>query len=334
MKRNAKTSARADMEPMSHSTSIREEAALWAARLEGGGMGDSERSALTAWLEQSPEHLEELTRYRETSARVAPQLPAIFEAIELRQTVRRGRRLRRSVAWAAVGGIAATLMWVGSTLFSGHHFETAAAERRVVRLEDGSRVTLSARTDLRVKFTRGERRVVLSRGEAVFNVSKEPRPFFVQVEAGLIRVTGTVFDVHAQGSDAAEVTVVEGHVQLSSAAQPTQPRILDPDTRGRIMARDVTVDLLPPGTAEQSIAWQEGSIVFEDTRLADALRRFEDYHGWEIKVSPDAADLRLGGRFDLENVQEFLRALPRVLPVAVKQNGTHAEVTARPSARS
>jgi len=319
------------MKPNSDRTPLREEAALWAARLEGGGMGDAERSALAAWLDQSPEHLEELTRYRETSARVSPQLPTIFEAIDFRQSVLRGRRRRRSTALLAAGGMAAALIWGGLSLFSGQHFKTAAAERRVVRLEDGSRVTLSARTDLHVKFSRGERRVVLSHGEALFSVSKEPRPFLVQVPAGVVRVTGTLFDVHTEGSQAAEVTVVEGHVQVSPAGQPTGSRRLDPDTRGRIGAGTVTVDLLAPGAAEQSTAWQEGRIVFEDTRLADALRRFGEYHGWKIEVSAEVADLRLGGRFDLENVQEFLRALPRVLPVTIKQNGTYAKVVARSS---
>lgn len=313
---------------------VREAAALWAARLEGGGMTDEHRSELSAWLNAAPEHLEELSRYRAVSAEISPKLPVIFESLDLRAPQSHTLRRRRWRTALVATGLAATLLagafWLAP---KGEHYQTAAGERRTVRLADGSRITLNARTELRVRLQKNARTLQLERGEALFNVAKDPaRPFTVRVGAGLVQVTGTVFDVRTSPAGAAEIAVLEGHVHLRPAENAAAARTLTRDEAGTLHADALAVRQLSPGGAEEAAAWREGRIVFDDTPLAEAAQRYADYHGLRIEVAADAADLRLGGRYDLENVDDFLRALPRVVPVVVTRTSREVRIRARPVA--
>jgi ferric-dicitrate binding protein FerR (iron transport regulator) len=58
---------------------IEDEAAIWAARLRGGGMTDADRARLAAWLERDPEHRCVLGRYRELCAGLDEQFGSVTE---------------------------------------------------------------------------------------------------------------------------------------------------------------------------------------------------------------------------------------------------------------
>ncbi|MEH3160166.1 MAG: FecR domain-containing protein [Sphingomonas taxi] len=66
----------------------------------------------------------------------------------------------------------------------------------MIRLDDGSTVTLGAQTVLTVGFTRERRQLALERGEALFEVAHDrSRPFVVQTPFGAVTAVGTAFDV-------------------------------------------------------------------------------------------------------------------------------------------
>ena len=78
------------------------------------------------------------------------------------------------------------LVWV----FVQNHspqYRTAIGEQRIVKLEDGSIVTLNTRSQIKVRFERDRRRIDLIEGEALFEVAHDTaRPF--QVFAGTAEV--------------------------------------------------------------------------------------------------------------------------------------------------
>lgn len=298
---------------------IEDEASLWAARLDGGGMTDADRAALDAWLAGNPEHRWVLSRYRQLSAELDDQLGTAAESLVAREAAVRRRRWRAaSVVFAAAAALA-----FGFFVFGGaREVVTHTGERHVASLEDGSRVELNAQTDLRVDFSRRERRVRLVRGEALFHVAADPaRPFFVETPAGVVRVTGTVFNVRAASEARVEVTVLEGHVRVRATSEPVADgeAALTAGRQARMNGGRVEVRTLPEGAAQDVIAWRDGQAVFVDTPLADALERFAAYHARTIRVEPDAADLRLGGRFALDDLDGLLEAVQRVLPVRAMQ---------------
>lgn len=81
-------------------------------------------------------------------------------------------------------------------------------------LADGSVVELNRGAVLTERFTAGERRVQLERGEAHFKVAKDAsRPFVVEVAGVAVRAVGTAFNVRLD-SATVEVLVTEGRVQV------------------------------------------------------------------------------------------------------------------------
>jgi transmembrane sensor len=298
---------------------IEDEASTWAARLRSGAMTDADRAALATWLDRDPDHREVLARYRELSAQLDVGYGGAAVAAELAAQRRQWRRV--TVITAAAAAVAILAFWWGGR---PRGFETNMAERHLAALADGSRVELNARTALAVAFTKSERHVTLARGEALFNVAKDPaRPFVIATPAGTVRVTGTMFNVRTAGAARVEVTVLEGTVRVQ-AARTAREEALTPGRQAMLEPKQVTTRTLPEAAVQNVAAWRQGQAAFDDTPLADALARFAAYHARTVTVEPAAADLRLGGRYALDDLDGFLSELQRVLPVRVVAAGPGA----------
>lgn len=313
-----------------------EQAALWAARLEGSSITPSDRAALDAWLSEHPTHRALLSQYCQFSADLEEQLPILVAAgvIALPETKKPARRFVRPV-WLtsvslAAAAVLAVIFWPTlqepPSLPQFQNLATAAAQRQSITLPDGSRVELNAQTSLAMTSSHSERRVQMAAGEAFFEVRQDPsRPFIVETPAGSVRVTGTKFNVQAEPGHPFEVTVVEGSVQVrpaqSTGAVPSAPISLRP---GDQLSADVNgiaaVQALTRHALEGVLAWRQGQVVFDDTPLRVALARFARYHGRGITTSPEAGNLRVGGLFSLDDLDGFFVALEEILPVRVTRD--------------
>jgi transmembrane sensor len=197
---------------------------------------------------------------------------------------------------------------------------TSIAQRREFTLSDGSRVELNANTSMVVENGRAERRVRLASGEAYFIVSKDKsRPFIVETPAGSVRVTGTIFNVRTETATELVVTVVEGSVQVrpGDSSGPVEIHAGDSLTAE---ADGVSRRALTLSELDEALAWRHGQIVFAGVTLADALARYSRFHGRQITASAGAAGQRLGGRYSLDDLDEFFAELQQALPVRVTQD--------------
>jgi transmembrane sensor len=195
------------------------------------------------------------------------------------------------------------------------------AARQILNLADGTRVELNAQTSLQIQIDRNGRRVRLASGEAFFAVHKEAaRPFIVETPAGSVRVTGTQFNVRAETAAPLEVTVVEGSVQVrpaDSAGRPGATVWLGAGDQLSAGPDGVDVRALSANALDDALAWRQGQIVFADVPLRAALARFARYHGRGITATAATADMRVGGRYSLDDLDGFLASLPDILPVPV-----------------
>lgn len=301
-----------------------EQAALWAAKIDGASLTGRDHQELAAWLAAAPGHRELLSRYCQLGTDLEETLPALVEAglVARPEPTRRPARFR---GWLglAVAGVAAAIAvgwWLRPASPGATPVATAAAQRQAITLADGTRVELNARTSVLVEPAGEERRIRLSSGQAFLQVARDAsHPFVVTTPAGTVRVTGTAFDVRCAAPDELVVTVTEGSVQVQAAAVPGAPVTL---TRGHQLAAgggSVLVRTLSPGALDDVLAWRDGQVVFADTRLDEALTRFAQHHGRTLRVLPAAASLTLGGRYRLDDLDGFLAALPAILPVAVSR---------------
>lgn len=316
-----------------------EQASLWAARIDGSALSGTHRAALEVWLAESPAHRVLLSRYCQVSADLEQQLPALAAAGVFAGSsgaIRRRRIWTRLLtAGLAAAAVAVLVFWFERPPTQSETAATPPAHRETLTLSDGTRIELNARTSLRIDIGKGDRRARLATGEAYFAVAHDPaRPFLVETPAGWVRVTGTKFDVRADSPNSLQVTVVEGTVQVSPkhvAGRAGTPLLLNAGEQLSAGPGGVRIRHLSTEALDGALAWRHGQIVFFDVPLREALARFARYHDRKITVTPDAGKLRLGGRYSLDNLNAFLRAIEMAEPVRVTRepNGT-LRVSLRP----
>ncbi|MBI5767397.1 MAG: FecR domain-containing protein [Verrucomicrobia bacterium] len=304
---------------------VRDAAARWAVRLEGEVLSAKERRALDAWLAADPTHRAQLSRYCQFSTDLERQLPVLVAegAADVEREVAAVARSwwRRSLPVAAFAAAAAAVAWMVWPRVQVREVVTAPAHRQTIALADGTRADLNARTSLKVDFSDTQRRLVqLDRGEALFQVAKNPaRPFIVVTPGGRVRVTGTTFNVRTDPAGRLEVAVLEGSVEVQplAGAAATEPLKLAAGDQVTLDRASLEVQRGQPAATAQVAAWRDGWVVFERAPLGEVLRRFSEFHGREIAVAPDIAGERISGRFGLDDLDGFLfsdleRALPAV----------------------
>lgn len=307
-----------------HDSAVDEQAAYWAARLDGDVLSTSERAALDAWLAKSPAHRAALSDYCQFSADLEEQLPALVSSgavhLPTAESPRRRWFTAPRLALATVGLAAAafTVAFLGTTRPAPdvQNLVAAIAQRATHTLADGTRVELNAHTSLRFENSATERRVRLAGGEALFAVAKDfSRPFIIETPNGSVRVTGTTFNVRSDPAahTTLEVTVVEGSVEVR--AGEAAPHALTANQQLSATASGVQLRELTPTAVENALAWRDGRIVCEGMPLQEVAARFSRYHGKRIQVHAKVAHLPVGSVYSLDDLNSFLHGLQAVLPV-------------------
>jgi transmembrane sensor len=160
--------------------------------------------------------------------------------------------------------------------------------RAVIRLTDGSTVTLGVNSRLRYPETfSGNTREVFLTGEAFFEVSPDAaKPFLVHTPELVTQVLGTSFNIKAYPDQARDyITVATGRVQVrgeknsdtfpARVLQPRQQLVLQKDNQ------QVTVSEVDP---EAIMAWRKGYVIFERASLPDMLSTLRNWYEVDIKT--------------------------------------------------
>lgn len=326
------------------STLISEQAADWLVYLKEGSLGVNERRRYVRWLKQSPAHIAEVLRLSNLDGLLRTTdlddiLPLPVEAdppdasnviesnviefaphrapadtspeIIQRPVLLRRWRLAASVAVLALSlllGTVAKFAWFDNII------ETEASEWRHFTLADGSIARVGPRSRLRVEFEDRQRSIYLSRGEAVFQVAKDPaRPFLVHAQMAVVRAVGTEFGV-AHQRNTVVVTVAEGKVAVSQGGSAVRVRRErnhshteespgndgDADKNKEESKRDESVAVsageqvsvardrpmtVQPVDPVRELAWAQGKLIFNsDTTLAQAIEQFNRRNRIQIAV--------------------------------------------------
>jgi len=302
---------------------VREQAAEWFARMQDAPGDAGLQAQLRAWQEADPQHRDEYQQlanlWRAAGFIPRQRLEALCQPEPVQQLP--GRRLVRQALAAGIAVLALGLGWAGwqhQQLNHQDHVQTAFAERRQVKLPDGSRLELNGGTQLQVDFSTGRRHIQLDAGEVMFTVAHDSgRPFVVDTAQGSVTVTGTRFDVRLDPA-ATRVAVEQGSVRVqgkdASLAQLTAGLGAHIDAQGKVAAPHA-VD-----TAALT-AWRQGKLVFDNATLADVVAEVSRYRTQPLRVAPGkVAQLRLSSTFSTDDTDALLRALPSILPVAVKSH--------------
>jgi transmembrane sensor len=343
---------------------IAEQAGEWFVANDEKSLDVRDAAALAAWFKASPVHIEEFLGVSAVArdlknARTDPQYS--LEAILARaraedegsvqrlwprdtQTIRGGPFGRWLPAAAAMA--ACTLLSVGVLLrwnlrsterpaapkgVAALHFETRHGEQLTQRLADNSVLHLNTDSAVSIRYSKGERLVTLSSGQASFEVTHEASRAF-RVHAGSADITdlGTKFDVRLdEGSTV--ITVVEGRVTVgptTSGQSPSlQPIELNADQQVRVAAGvwpavPVAVD------AEHATAWLRRQIVFQNQPLERVAAEYNRYTAKPIEIAtPALKTLRISGVFATDDTDAFIAFLRSLKGVQVEVTATRIRVS-------
>ena len=220
---------------------------------------------------------------------------------------------RRVLPWVS-GIVAAAAVVLCVFIFRGNNQQIQLMANTTMKefvLPDGSEVTLAPGS--RLTYSEKSPRKTRLEGKAFFEVARdESMPFEITSEGAFVRVLGTKFMVDA-GSSVKEVYVTEGKV-LFAKASDAEGVILTKDMQA-ILSPDQNVPIIAEKADINSLAWQRGSFIFDQTPLKDVLTILSKHY----KVSFVANDLskKLSGEFDAEDLDLIISLIESALDVNI-----------------
>lgn len=319
-----------------------EQARQWVVRIDASPLSAEERKQLQQWLAEdanNPRLLDEHALLWATASRA--RFPA-GESAASRVAVPGFAGPRPRWAWAlgvlgAISGVAlASILWLNSPWSPSEEdgravvatYRTAVGEPRPVPLPDGSRSELNAASTLRVAYSADRRRVVLERGEGLFEVAKDrSRPFEVVAGDTVVRAVGTRFLVQRHADGRAEITVYEGVVevmraQAAEARSGTQPLRLGVGQVAVSAERHVLLAQAEPRAMGRKLAWQQGRLEFDRTPLIEALEEVNRYSLVPIRIGDGTLrEMQVSGSFSTQDIPVFLRSLEQGFGLRAERSG-------------
>jgi len=292
-------------------------AADWVVRLQADDLTDEQMLAFEGWLDASADNLAAYDAALTVMLAYDAAAPQVLTALRSEPA----RRLAPRRGWLVAGGLAAAAALALTVLpfatqTPAQTFSTAKGEHRSLTLADGSTVDLNAGSTLTVSMGARERRITLSEGEAVFDVTADrSRPFRIAAGTHTVNVVGTRFDVrHRSGT--LSVTVERGIVEVRPAdgvsgrafrLRPGQRLDYAPG------ALDAHVGAADPG---EVFAWRVGRLVYRDRPLGDVVADLNQQFVKPIHLADAAlASTPVTGVLVLDDQESVLRRLTLLLPL-------------------
>lgn len=350
-------------------TLIAEQAADWFVANRAGGLTADEKARFDAWLKARPENVEEylgvavigrdlrkacedpelspdalLKRARAEDSAAAAERRAATRPTQM-------RRWQFAAACIAALGVVSVggVLWrdwqairtPAPVAVTTMHFETRHGEQLRRRLADDSVLELNTDTAVTVTYSEKERRLVIERGQAGFEVAHNPqRPFRVFGGSAQIVAVGTKFDVYVQ-HDVTVVTVIEGKVAVglspllpTSGMETRSNRSVSLVQVGANQQVRVSEDAWPATPmavdAQRTTAWLRRQIVFEHEPLERVAAEFNRYAPTPIEIlTPALRNLQVSGVFATDDPESFIAFLRTLDGVRVEVSTSRIRVSRR-----
>ncbi|MDR1381830.1 MAG: FecR family protein [Tannerella sp.] len=195
--------------------------------------------------------------------------------------------------------------------------------------QDGSRAYLEPAAILRYprNFALGERRISLD-GAGYFIVEKNAkRPFIVDVAGGRALVRGTSFELEARREEREiRIALDSGRVDFESEASRRQYALAPGDRLiyDRVNRRCTITHHNAPRSLN---AWKNKIIVFNDTHIAEALKKLERWYDVRFEIGEDGVNIYSLTMSVNGSLDEALREISKVAPVVfAMKDGKHIRV--------
>ena len=286
---------------------IKQEAGAWIVQIDQGPLQQptNQRPAAVDGPEQLPPRIPGKTRPQTGTPwppcnNSHPLFPISEPAAAQPTLIQRIKQRLSPPVWGSALASLALLVIVFS-IQQPNQFQTRVGQQAMHQLPDGTSLSLNTNSQVRIDYSTDRRAVHLLRGEAHFDVVKNPeRPFMVYAGEGVVWAVGTAFNVRfvADHQDSfVDVTVnrrapSKSLPQLDQALPINQPQPNStpaanqgPGTvcTGRRPPLQYSEVIQPtdnpaPTALEQKLAWQQGALIFKGETLQQASKRNRPLH--------------------------------------------------------
>lgn len=313
-----------DPRPTEAADDLFAQASGWYFRLQADDLTPAEAAAFAAWRAQG--------RAQEQAWQEVIDLLGALRtpAQRIRQAQRAQWRAPAKRRWRAFASAAGVLLMVGLGATQTPYLDrwradyaTATGESRTLQLGDGSTLQLNTDSAVQVRLLAGERQVRLLRGEAWFDVTRDPgRPFVVQADDGWVKVVGTRFSV-ARHAAHTRVQVDQGKVQVSAGGEASV--YLEPGRAVEYGAGQLAqVQAFDPASG---FAWRQRQLVFLQQPLAEVVDQLNRYWPGQTLVLGEALRQRkVSGVFDIDKPEAVLKALSHTLGLQASEYAGYLRV--------
>ena len=332
---------------------IAAEAAGWVIQIDDGVLDFDTRRKFLDWLCSSPQHIDEFLMAAATWRELddldvecqldvdnliaqARQNVVALGAEQKTETSGQGEKIDVATrqSWRQWTTVAVVFVVIGiglvmHSLNSQPEFRTDLGHQMTFTLKDGSVVQLNTQSALDTRITENDREITLLRGEAMFEVAKDPtRPFRVLSGSVIVEAIGTRFNVYRR-ENTTMVTVEEGRVSVTTNEDDRTASDYPSTGFDGVIEQHVAALILKAGEEvqafndgdlvmiekpdfEKSTAWRERRLVFRSDSLETVAEEFNRYNRRRIDIQVQEQDSRdITGTFDADDPESFVTFLEK-----------------------
>jgi transmembrane sensor len=304
---------------------ILDEAIGWSMALREDELLPEERHAFDEWLDADVRHRQVWYRLQESLGPLHAMRNRPVSGEQLVSSLRKVRTSRRDFLVRNAIGVASTAMVIGAVdrfvplAGMGADYRTFTGQRRQLRLPDGSRLALNARSRANLAFDDASRGLLLGQGTACVDVASwgaGVAPFGLSAgPARLAAAAGRIMMSELEG----EVRAISISAEASLVVDGAAPERMRPG-EGYAIANGA-IRPLPASETMDAASWIGGSLTLHDRLLSDLVAALRPYRAGVLSVSERVAKLRVSGVFDLDNLDATLGMLTRLFPISVLRVG-------------
>ena len=276
-----------------------------------GQATEGEKIRILNWLEEHPDNRLKFNRLKNTW--VISKLPETkapeASVLQYSRKIRHRKQNRRILGY----GIAASLIlllsfqifhqfndyrqeihFLENQQLAQLEYHTNKGVKGRVTLPDGSIVWLNSDSELKcpAQFS-GDSREINFSGEGYFDVVKNPeKPMIVKLENGIqVIVKGTKFNLTSyKNDDNVSALLLSGNITVLRTKHSKQEEIkVKPNERIWIEKKErQKVNLTVPAETLPILGWKDGWLIFDETPIAEVLKKLERWHGMTFEVKDPA----------------------------------------------
>lgn len=319
---------------MGHDQNIQRDIALWVIRLNCDDPVErlQIQQEFEQWKAQHPEHIHHFEALKNFNTEMqnlphqhsinAQTIQYTFDAIEKEQPNILEILSKTTFILAGISCLGYLFYAYFPLQYYTADYRTGIAESRNLTLPDGSSITLSAKSAIKLDYTSTERRIHLIQGDLYIDVAKDAtRPLVVQTTQADFQALGTQFIVHRYPTSST-LSMLHSKVKVS-AHNSSPPALQRPPSQVVAMGEQININQQGLGKVEHinpasvKIAWQQHQILANDLPLSDLLSRLNAYYDSYIIFDQDSlSEIKVTG---VINTQQDLNATLRLLKTQYPQ---------------